>query len=174
MYLDKEEYKFIQYYKNPQLVEGFYVKTHLFKFKAKNKLYIVHLDEFDSNIFILKFYLKSHSQSEDKFKLLTNERVPRKIVNTCISICLDVFKKNDKATFGFVGEQTLNEKEQQKKVKTKRYTFYMTLVLSYITDNEFLHYNDDDNSTYALISKKNNTDSIIKEMNKMHSVYSLS
>ena len=137
------------------------LETHLYRFRSeKSKLvYIVRVERYKYDVYAVKFYLKNHRLSENKYRLLTYTYEPRRIINTCIKIMLSIFKENPNASFGFIGSNNLGENE----CGTKRYRVYSKLVATYFSDEYFHHKENIGKSAYMLINKnalKNNKDMV--------------
>lgn len=122
----------------------------LYRFKsAKSKLvYIVRVEEYEYNIYAVKFYQKNHSLSKDKYRIMTNTNEPRRIINTCINIMLTIYQNNKKASFGFVGANGFDEDVSC----TKRYRVYSRIIATYFSDEYFYHKENIDKSAYMLIN----------------------
>lgn len=125
-----------------------HVLLYRFKSSKSNLVYIVRVEEYQYNIYAVKFYQKSHSLSKDKYRIMTNTNEPRRIINTCINIMLTVYQKNKKASFGFVGANGFNEDISY----TKRYRVYSRIIATYFSDEHFYHKENIDKSAYMLIN----------------------
>ena len=90
--------------------------------------------------------------SDNKFSLRTNTFEPRRIISTVFNIMLDVLKKDEKASFFFLGAE--DEKDIQGKA-TRRFQFYSKFVASVISDKIFEHFRLDELSLYILVNKNN-------------------
>lgn len=134
----------------------------LYRFKSTytNQVYMVRVEWYPYHFYGIKFYLKAHAHSNQKYNLLTNFNEPRPILNTCICIMLDIFQKDAKASFGFIGAETIEEKEMRiatgiEKL-TKRMSFYRRLLNTYFPQSNeyFEHYIDNQKSSYLIINKQ--------------------
>lgn len=125
-----------------------HVLLYRFKSTKSNLVYIVRVEEYEYNIYAVKFYQKSHSLSKDKYRIMTNTNEPRRIINTCINIMLTVYQKNKKASFGFVGANGFDEDISY----TKRYRIYSRIIATYFSDEYFYHKENIDKSAYMLIN----------------------
>ena len=141
-------YRFVM---NEPSHDSFIVCTSIYTFRStkSNLVYLVRVERYKMDIYIIKFYLKSNQNSPHKYNLLTNTFEPRRIINTCISILMDIFHQNPSASFGFVGANRLGEPE----ANTKRYTIYKKIVTTYMGSETFYHHYNVDKSAYILINK---------------------
>lgn len=126
-----------------------YVSLYRFKSQKSKFVYIVRVEEYEYNIYAVKFYQKSHSLSKNKYRLMTNTFEPRRIINTCINIMLSIYDKNAHASFGFVGANSIDEEESY---RTKRYRVYSRLVATYFSNKYFFHKENIEKSAYMLIN----------------------
>ena len=99
-------------------------------------------------MFAVKFHLKDHRLSKNKYKIQTGLYEPRRIFGTCINILLEISRDNPSSSFGFIGSQDLTE---AKKENTKRYKVYRRIVSNLFKPETFKHYEDSINSAYLLI-----------------------
>lgn len=122
----------------------------LYKFKStkSNLVYIVRVEQYEYNIYAIKFYQKNHRLSPNKYRIMTNTFEPRRIINTCINIMLCIYEDNPKASFGFIGSNGFNETTNC----TKRYRVYSKIVATYFSDRFFFHKENIDKSAYMLIN----------------------
>lgn len=132
-------------------IEG--ISLYHFKSSKSHLLYIVRVEKYRHSTYGVKFYLKNHSASENKYKLLTNTHEPRKIVYTCINIMLSIYEKDKLASFGFIGSGYINE--ENKDEPTKRFKFYSRIIATLFSDDFFQHKENLRKSTYLLINKVN-------------------
>ena len=135
-------------------------KLYRFKSTRTNHVYLVRVEEYPYHFYGIKFYLKDHCHSKNKYNLLTGLNEPRSVINTCINILIDVYKKDKHASFGFIGAHTLKELDEKKSSglerPTKRMRFYERIINSYFPSNGsfFQHYIDEAKNTYLIINTK--------------------
>jgi hypothetical protein len=131
-----------------------YAKLHLYTFDCrKNHQYIVHVEEYDCNLYALKFYLKNHRLSDDKYNILTNHQDLPRIVVTCIKIFFSIRDlTNPMASLAFIGARLPTEESNK---STKRFRLYSFIVSSFFAPVDFEHFDFADQSLYLLLSKKN-------------------
>lgn len=141
-----------------------YVMQYKFKSSKSNHTYIVRVERYVEHTYCVKFFDKANMHSDNKYSLRTATFEPRKIVSTVLNVMLDVFKRDDKASFFFIGAE--DEKDVAGKA-TRRFNFYADFVLSVITDRVFLHFRNDPLSLYILVNKNSVIDieSHVKRIN---------
>ena len=132
-------------------------KEHIYSFTSIHKTkYIVHVEEYSNDLFLLKFHLKKHQRNKDKYLVLTQENnCPKGILSGVLSIALDILRKNEMASFGFIGSPTVNELYNEDYLKnTKRFKVYAKLAITFFDPDHFIHHQDVNHSSYLLINKK--------------------
>lgn len=142
--------------------------------------YIIEVEKHSDSIFIIKFSQKNHRNSENRYSLLNTKRFLEShnsngaknfltLLNTIIKIALDIYKKDNKACFGFIGSATLAEMnpnntsiKYNKKLnidgtvsETKRYNIYSIFIKRYFSPFTFQHIEIPTSSSYLLKSKEN-------------------
>lgn len=128
------------------------LRVDLYRFTSiKSGLdYIVRVEEYPNNMYAVKFYLKSHSNSSRKYQLMTNTFEARTVINTCINIMLSVYDQNCMASFGFIGSNSDGESVSN----TKRYRVYSKIIATYFSDKLFMHIENIDKSVYMLVNRR--------------------
>ncbi len=126
----------------------FHVLLYRFKSFKSKFVYIVRVEEYEYDIYAVKFYQKNHSLSKDKYRIMTNTNEPRRIINTCINIMLSIYQRNPKASFGFIGSNGIGEDIYC----TKRYRVYSKIIATYFSDRYFYHKENIEKSAYMLIN----------------------
>lgn len=74
---------------------------------------------------------------------------PRRIINTCVAIMLEIANEDSRSSFGFIGANM----EGEDICNTKRFRIYKILMLTYFSDKYFQHKANNDKSAYLLIRK---------------------
>lgn len=152
------------------------VETDLYTFKCTlNVKYILEVEHHPHDIFIIKFFQKNHRHSTNRYALLNTKRFLHRnttngaknfllILNTIISIIIELYLKNKNASFGFIGSPTKDELKKSNKerinqdgtvVRTKRYNTYGIYVKRYFSPETFEHIELETSSSYLIKSRKN-------------------
>jgi hypothetical protein len=125
---------------------------NIYRFKTRfNRVYLVNAEFYPNEIVILKFYLKQHNSSVNKYKILINDFDTIRILNTILQIAKYILIQNPKISFGFIGENSINEFS----FRTKRYKLYSKIAAKNFNPDNFSHNYNDEKSAYFLINKKN-------------------
>jgi len=125
-----------------------FLKEHLYSFKGKNGRYIVVLQEFQFHFIGIKFYLKAHTDSPNKYNLLTGRNDVQGCVRTCIAIMISRFRNNPKTSYGFIGANLLNESMNN----TKRFKIYRQVMENFFSPLHFTHYSLQKESVYLMLN----------------------
>lgn len=130
---------------------------YIYSFKTDKYKYLVEVERYTQNIYILKFYKRSNKNSKERFNLLSNEGRCSRIIGTCFSIFLDIYNTNAKASFGFIGAYTIDPKTGniEGKGNTKRYRIYTRAMINYFGEKTYTYYDDPAQSFYLAVSNQN-------------------
>ena len=128
---------------------------HIYTFKNRFKtVYIVNVEEYKHEMFILKFHTKAHKSSINKYNLLTKEGDARRIIFTCIKIAQQIHLVNERASFGFIGSPLMAEKRRKNRLSnTKRFRVYKKFAAFFFSPDSFVHSVDADHSSYLLFNR---------------------
>lgn len=128
-----------------------FIKLYRFKSEKSNLVYLVRVEVYPKHIYAVKFYLKNHQDSPNKYRLATNTNEPLRIINTCINIMLSIYNEDTNASFGFIGSNGIDEDTY---CCTKRYRVYTKLMAKYFSDDVFLHVENKGKSAYLMLNRK--------------------
>jgi len=123
---------------------------YTFKSSKSHQWYWVWVEVYESNFYAVKFHLKAHRHSNDKYNLLTGLNEVRPVINTCIMIMQDIYRTNSHASFGFIGANM----QYEPTVNTKRFRIYRRFMATYFEEKSFDHFFNIKKSTYLMIPKK--------------------
>ncbi|WP_338792359.1 hypothetical protein [Bernardetia sp. MNP-M8] len=143
-----------------------YNKLHKFAFKCRfNNRYIIRVEEYDYYMFVVKFYLKNHEQSDRRYQLLSGFNDVARVIATNIEVMFWLLNKNDISSFGFVGANSENEEVAM----SKRFKVYSKIMLRCFSPKYFSHRRSSSNSAYLLLNNKHleteeNLEQTIKEL----------
>lgn len=112
-----------------------------------NRKYIAIVEQYNNNVYAIKFYPREYKGSKNRYSILTNDFEPRTIVNTIIQIMLVYARKNDNSSFLFIGSGTPDEGN----VNTKRFRFYKRMVAEYFDSSVFTHKEIAERSLYIMM-----------------------
>lgn len=125
--------------------------------------YYANCVEYDIGVFAVKFYLKIHKNDKQKYNIVTNNGDGIKVLKTIVAIMLDVLRRNESASFAFIGMP----KPDEDKAETTRYCVYRGLCSRYFNPENFDHVYDEQKSFYSLLNKKVNTKRQLKDLSDL-------
>jgi hypothetical protein len=132
--------------------------THIFTFySSKNGLkYVVNIEEYEEELYAIKFYPKCLKRSEFKYNKIINKGDVINVLMTCASVIPYILKENKNASFGFVGSRTINSTNKfvESFNENKRYRIYSDLIKQVIGDQTFVHIEYEKISGYLLVNKR--------------------
>jgi hypothetical protein len=136
-----------------------YDYLHKLTFKSKfNHTYIVEVEEYKKTcLFAIKFYLKSHRLSKNKYSISTNFGDATIIIRTCIDIMLYFAEKNTFASFVFIGATDTKENSSE---NTKRFRVYKAIMQYFFVPTKYNHFNQIGQSIYLILNKEQNKNTI--------------
>lgn len=126
-----------------------------FKSEKSHHAYIVRVECYKKHAYCVKFFDKANINSKNKFSLRSNTFEVRTILYTMFHIMLDVLKRDNKASFFFIGAE---DEKDQKGMVSRRFRLYRRFVLSTVSENNFDHYRRNDLSLYILVNKEHIAD----------------
>jgi hypothetical protein len=134
---------------------NFLMNTYIYVFhNCKNQKYIINVENYKYDFYHIKFHLKNHTASKNKYRIQTNTFDAFRIISTCFNVLFHIFEKNRYASFGFIGMSSKNEKIKENK-QNKRFRIYRRKALNLFSENDFIHVENLDNNAYFLINRHN-------------------
>ena len=133
--------------------DEYLIQTLQYRFKSdkSHHAYIVRVECYKKHAYCVKFFDKANINSKNKFSLRSNTFEVRTILYTMFHIMLDVMKRDEKASFFFIGAE--DEKDQDGMV-SRRFRLYRRFVLSTVSDDKFEHFRRNALSLYILVNKE--------------------
>lgn len=144
-------YRFVQKVEDSPVRDSFlkYKLLYTFRSSRSHQWYWVWVEVYEHDLYAVKFHLKAHRDSKNKYSLMTGLNEARPVIHTCIAIMREIADVNPHASFGFIGANMENEPT----FLTKRFRIYSRMMATYFGENEFAHYMIVSKSTYLLIRK---------------------
>ena len=133
-------WRFVQS-KNPKSGKT-YKKLHIYTFKSPKYKYIVHIEEYDYDYFLISFFPKLNKdfyvkqsilgstgqEQYDEYTYLTKENIPLKILTLLISEMKGILIKKPYASFGYFGAPDVKTGEDEDLFNTKRVRIYNEII----------------------------------------------
>ncbi len=129
-----------------------FTPLHLYTFTGKgNHRYLIRVEEYPNDFYAVKFHLKAHSDSKDKYRLTTGYNDMPTCVSTCIQVMLEIAEKNPIASFGYIGANSLGEEKEN----TKRFRIYNRVMQNFFLPANYAHHFLVKESVYLLLRTAN-------------------
>lgn len=161
-------------------------QLEVFRFQNDfNDKYLVEVFYYDYNVYAIKFFMKKHKLSENRYSLTYPQKFKEKrgcktgnsnflkVMNTVLKITLEISKKDNLASFGFMGAPKLKESDPEKNAEninadntvanTKRYKVYHLYARRYFNPSDF-EYIDSSTSSILLLRNNRNKDVLTKQV----------
>lgn len=132
-----------------------------FKSTKTNLRYIAQVEHYNLDLYAIKFYLKNHKDSPNRFNVLTGKFEARPVIHTCIAIMIYIYKSDPNASFAFIGSPSHKEIEREKRnpkmkkeYNTQRFKIYSTFMYTYFSLEKFKHLNSVKESLYLMLNRE--------------------
>lgn len=144
-------YHFVQKFEEYSNSTEFLLYKLLYSFVStkSHQCYWVWVEVYEQDFYAVKFHLKAHRHSPNKYQLLTGLNEARPVINTCIAIMLEIASRNPSASFGFIGSN--NEGEEIS--NTKRFRIYRTMMATYFRKETFEQFSNISKSSHVMIPR---------------------
>ena len=102
--------------------KGWECRREIYSFiNQKGQRYIVWADEFeDACLYGVKFFRQDYYDLRDQFSVVLNTFDAYRVLATCLSIMLSIYKRQPNVSFIFQGANSVGEMEKE----TKRFRIY--------------------------------------------------
>lgn len=140
--------KYDYYRSNDSILQ--YKKLYKFKSPKSHQWYMVWVECYRHHFYAVKFHLKNHRYSDNKYRYMTKLNEARQVIHTCINIMLEIAMEDDLSSFGFIGANSIGESIKE----TKRFQVYKILMATYFSEEHFLHVQNVNKSAYVMIRKE--------------------
>jgi hypothetical protein len=151
----------IKYEEDP----AFHIKTFIYRTYTSAGKYIIHIEEYQHKVFVIKFYPALYKRYANKYRMISDDHVMQEVVGTSLQILLDFFNKNDGASCGFVATASLIGAFSEFKSNNQRFRIYRQVMQNFFGHETFSHFVDNDNSAYLMVNRSTgDINSFVAEM----------
>lgn len=145
----------------------------IFTFKnLYNDVVILEVFKYNDNVYVIKFFLKKHKLSKEKYSFQYSTSFLKekgfvsgvknffKTLDTILTIGMEYSKKDNLASFGFMGapkpEELLNRDELDITIaNTTRYSIYKSYSLRYFNPKHFTFIDSNTSSIFFIRNERN-------------------
>lgn len=152
MHLSSYPYRFVQRVDDADCQTLPYLQYKLlytFKSPVSHQWYWVWVEVYDNDFYAVKFHLKAHRDSANKYSIMTGFNEARPVICTCIAIMDEIAHINPRSSFGFIGASM----KEESSFMTKRFRIYSLFMATYFAETVFEHRMMMDKSAYLLVRK---------------------
>ena len=129
--------------------------TKLYSFKGNVSIYLVQVEKYNFDVYVLKFFLKNHKDSKNRFNLLSDDHDAQGVIRTVLDIAIDILEnENENASFGFVGAHKVKGELEEPKSNTQRFRVYRYIMKNYFGDDTWSHFESIDSSSYLMLNTR--------------------
>ena len=76
---------------------SFHIKTYIYMVSTPAGNYIVHLEEYIKDTYVIKFFPARFKRHDNKFNIISNDRVMQGVLGTSLQIFVNCLKSNNRA-----------------------------------------------------------------------------
>jgi hypothetical protein len=119
-----------------------YNKLHIYTFRTPKYKYLVHIEEYEYDYYLISFFPKlnkdfyvkqaklgaSGQKHYDEYSYLTKENIPLQILTLLISEMKNILKNKPFASFGYFGAADVKTGEDEDLFNTKRVRIYNQMI----------------------------------------------
>lgn len=153
-----------------QTFEGWECRRETYTFvNREGHTYTVWADEFEEAcLYGVKFFRRDYYDLRDQFTVVLNTQDAYRVLATCLSIMLHIYKRQPNVSFIFQGANSEGETE----AKTKRFRIYSFMMENLFSPASFDRFAYPAKSVYLLRNKKANPEmlAIIDDVLKHHGI----
>ena len=125
-----------------------YQKLHIYTFRTPKYKYIVHIEEYEYDYYLISFFPKLNKdfyakqsilgamgrEHYDEYSYLTKENIPLQIITLLISEMKEILREKPYASFGYFGAPNVKTGEDEDLFNTKRVRIYNNLIYNELSN----------------------------------------
>lgn len=125
-----------------------YQKLHIYTFRTPKYKYIVHIEEYEYDYYLISFFPKLNKdfyakqsilgamgrEHYDEYSYLTKENIPLQIITLLISEMKEILKEKPYASFGYFGAPNVKTGEDEDLFNTKRVRIYNNIIYNELSN----------------------------------------
>lgn len=142
----------------------FHVKTYLYKIDTPAGKYMVHLEEYIRETYIIKFYPVRFKKYPNRYNMLSGDGVMQGVVSTSLRIFAEQLEKCPNASLGFIASASFVGHVKEEQANNQRFRIYKQVMENLFGTKTFSHFSDEVNSAYLMVNKSNSIGEYVNEM----------
>jgi len=125
-----------------------YQKLHVYTFRTPKYKYLVHIEEYEYDYYLISFFPKLNKdfyvkqarlasmgrEHYDEYSYLTKENIPLQIITLLISEMKQILNKKPYASFGYFGAPNVKTGEDEDLFSTKRVRIYNNIIYNELSN----------------------------------------
>lgn len=143
---------------------SFHVKTYVYRVSTLARNYIVHLEEYVRDTYIIKFLPARFKRYDNKFHIISNDRVMQGVLGTALQIFVNCLGNNNRASLGFVATASVLGQFREARENNQRFRIYKQILQNFFGIETFAHFVDISNSAYLMANRVHTIPEFVTEM----------
>ncbi|MDR6513797.1 hypothetical protein [Chryseobacterium camelliae] len=129
--------------------------VHVYKFNADGIRYLATFEEYRHHVYVLQFCLEENNETDDKFDRLAHvgPSVAKKVLVTCASIGLSIYREHPLASFFFTARPAADELGKAGRVRNKRLCVYQYFAGFFFDSEHFIHSCSVEQGSYLILNR---------------------
>jgi hypothetical protein len=142
----------------------FHIKTYVYRVSTPAGNYIIHLEEYIRDTFVIKFFPARFKRYENRFHIVSNDHVMQGVLGSALQIFVYCLQKNNRASLGFVATASILGHFREARENNQRFRIYKQIMQNFFGLETFAHFVDISNSAYLMANKTNQLTGFVAEM----------
>ncbi|GGB26360.1 hypothetical protein [Puia dinghuensis] len=143
---------------------SFHIKTYVYRVTTPAGNYIIHLEEYTRDTYVIKFFPARFKRNENRFHMISNDNVMQVVLGTALQIFVSCLKNNNRASLGFVATASFLGQFREARENNQRFRLYKQIMQNFFGLKTFAHFVDVSNSTYLMANRSNQIPEFVAEM----------
>ena len=143
---------------------SFHIKTYVYRVVTPAGNYIVHLEEYIRDTYVIKFFPARFKRYDNKFHMVSNDKVMQGVLGTALQIFVGCLKTNNRASLGFVATASILGQFKEARENNQRFRIYKQIMQNFFGLETFTHFVDTSNSAYLMANRVNPIPEFVTEM----------
>jgi hypothetical protein len=125
-----------------------YQKLHIYTFKTPKYKYIVHIEQYEYDYYLISFFPKLNKdfyvkqsrlgdmgrEHYDEYSYLTKENIPLQIITLLVSEMKKILKEKPYSSFGYFGDPNIKTGNDDDLFNTKRVRIYNNIIYNELSE----------------------------------------
>ena len=131
----------------------FHIRTFVYRIPTKAGKYIIHIEEYLNDTFVIKFYPIHFKRYPNRYHMISDDKVLAIVIGSCLQLMLKFLQDYPEASFGFVATESIIGPFKESKSNNQRFRIYKLIMQNFFGHESFSHFIDVTNSAYLMANK---------------------